>query len=103
LTLSPRQHKFYRGVFLYSFCKAIGVDEQDYEKASRKIHNAFKEYLGIKSFKNLSEQEFKDVLIELSVYLAETYGFVAPESDEEGYDANKATLHDLLKFKKLIK
>jgi hypothetical protein len=101
--MSPRQHKFYRGIFLYSVCRMLGVEEQDYERVSRKLHAAFKEYLGIKSFKNLSEQEFKDVLIELSVYLAETYGFVAPEPDEEGYDANKATLQELLKFKNLVK
>lgn len=79
------------------------IPKQDYEKASRRIHKALKDYFDIHSFADLSVSEFERVASTTRMLFCREWAYIIPEPDESNFDANKETLRELLKFKAIIK
>jgi hypothetical protein len=99
--MSPDQHSYWRGVVLYSLCEWLEIPKEDYEKASRRIHNALKKALGVKSFRDLSVAEFEKIASIVRMYWARK-GWMIPEPDEKGMNLIDMSMCDFLKHKKLI-
>lgn len=101
--MTPKQHKYHRGVLLYGICRYLEIPEEYHEKASRKIHNAIKDTFDVSSFDSLGVSEYEKIAATIRMIFCREFGYMIPEADEEDFDADKATLHELLKFKKIIK
>jgi hypothetical protein len=99
--VSHKQHKYWR-ILIYDICKWLGVPKCDYEKAKPHIHKALKDYFGVRSLKDLSSVEFERMAYGVRILWAVNFAHVLKEPDEEKFDPNTCTLHDLLVHKKII-
>jgi len=100
--MSPSQHKYWRGVVLYSICEFLEIDKGDYELVSRKIHNALKKMFDIKSFAGLESKEFEKIASITRMLFLRQYGWIIPEANEHGLDIANITMKEFLKHKNLI-
>lgn len=100
--MSPSQHRYWRGVLLYSICDWLSVPEESREVASKKIHKALKTAFEIDSFRYLEASQFEKIASIVRMYWLRQYGWIIPEADEEGVDITKMTMMEFLKFKKIL-
>lgn len=97
--MSPKQHKYWRGILLYSICEFLEVDKQDYDKASRRLHNAFKTMFEVRSFKDLSSKEFEKIAGTVRMLFAREFQWIIPDASDEGINLQEISMSDFLKIK----
>jgi len=100
--VTSEQHKYWRGVVLYSICDWLQIPREKYEPASQKIHKALKKAFGVNSFRNLSIAEFEKIASVTRMWAAREHGFIINEPDEEDLDVMNMSMRDFLIHKKLI-
>ena len=84
---------------MVSICQSLGIEKKDYDKASRRLHNAFREMFEVRSFKDLSSKEFEKIASTVRMLWAREYQWVIPTADEAAININEISMSDFLKIK----